>query len=132
LHRSSGCVTTEELFWKLDALQTFIQALHWPDDVFATHLEQRLKLMACDLLDLLLSRTLHAFQTFEKKGTRFGNATDYIVPSEMCVMVNVVLEARNQSLKLCTFAGVDTVRTPIPLRSANPDHENSSLRADNT
>ena len=88
--------------------------------------------MACDLLDLLLSRTLHAFQTFEKKGTRFGNATDYIVPSEMCVMVNVVLEARNQSLKLCTFAGVDTVRTPIPLRSANPDHENSSLRADNT
>lgn len=109
LSRSSGCVTTEELFWKLDALQTFIQSLHWPDDVFANHLEQRLKLMACDLMELLLSRTLHAFQTFEKKGTRFGNATDYIVPTEMCVMVNVVLEARNQSLKLCTFAGVDTV-----------------------
>ena len=65
--------------------------------------------MACDMLDLLLNRTLLAFQSFEKKGTRFGTATDYIVPSEMCVMVNVVLETRNQALKLCTFTGVDVV-----------------------
>ena len=121
-YRSPGCTTTEELFWKMDALQTFIEDLHWPDDVFANHLEQRLKLMACDLLELLLNRTLHSFQTFEKKGTRFGNATDYIIPSEMCVMVNIVFEARNQSLKLCTFTGVDTVSSSGPFTDTSPLH----------
>lgn len=78
--------------------------------MFAKHLEQRLKMMACDMLESSLNRTLQSFQNWEKKGSRFGtNVTDYIVPSEMCVMVNVVLETRNQSLKLCTFDGVDVV-----------------------
>lgn len=107
--RNFSCPTTEELFWKLDALQTFIYDLHWPDEIFAKHLEQRLKLMACDMLETLLNRTLYSFQSWEKKGGRFGNVTDYIIPSEMCVMVNVVLETRNQSIKLCTFDGADTV-----------------------
>ncbi|RWS31419.1 calcium-dependent secretion activator-like protein [Leptotrombidium deliense] len=102
-----GCQTSEELFWKLSALQSFIYELYWPDEVFAKHLEQRLKLMACDMLESCLTRSLQAFQNWEKKGTRFGNATDYIIPSEMCSMINVVLETKNQSLKLCTFDGGD-------------------------
>lgn len=105
-----GCSTSEELFWKLEALQVFIRELAWPDEVFAKHLEQRLKLMACDMLESSLNRTLQGFQNWEKKGTRFGNVTDYIIPTEMCVMINVVLETRNQSLKLCTFDGADIVR----------------------
>jgi hypothetical protein len=109
VRRNFGCATTDELFWKLNALQTFISDLHWPDDMFAKHLDQRLKLLACEMLETLLHRTLSAFQSWEKKGTRFGTATDYIIPAEMCVMVNVVLETRNQSLKLCTFDGVDMV-----------------------
>lgn len=110
MHRSLGCSTSEELSWKLEALQAFISDLHWPDEVFAKHLEQRLKMMACDMLESSLNRTLQSFQNWEKRGSRFGtNVTDYIVPSEMCVMVNVVLETRNQSLKLCTFDGVDVV-----------------------
>jgi hypothetical protein len=103
-----GCAASEELFWKLDALQSFIHDLYWPDDVFAKHLEQRLKLMACDMMDSCISRTLLAFQLWERKGSRWVS-TDYIVPSEMCAMINVVLEAKNQSLKLCTFDGADTV-----------------------
>lgn len=109
VRRNMGCATTDELFWKLDALQTFISDLHWPDDVFAKHLDQRLKQHSCEMLEFLLNRMLAIFQAWEKKGARFGQATDYIIPSEMCVMVNVVLETRNQSLKLCTFDGVDMV-----------------------
>ncbi|XP_074603167.1 calcium-dependent secretion activator 1 isoform X3 [Brevipalpus obovatus] len=102
-----GCDTAEELFWKLTALQDFIKELCWPDEVFANHLEKRLKLMACDMLESCLNRTVHAFQTYEKRGARFGNPTDFILPFEMCSMINVVLETKNQSLKLCTFENGD-------------------------
>ena len=109
LLRPAGCASSEDLFWKLDALQTFIHDLYWPDEVFAKHLEQRLKLMACDMMEACINRTLQAFQMWERKGSSRWNSTDYIVPSEMCAMINVILEAKNQSLKLCTFDGADTV-----------------------
>jgi len=112
-----GCGTSEDLFWKLEALQVFIRELQWPDEVFGKHLEQRLKLMACDMLESSLNRTLHAFQTWEKKSARFGNICEYTVPSEMCVMMNVVLETKNQSLKLCTFEGVDNVSIDFFVRT---------------
>lgn len=44
---------------------------------------------------LLIFRTLQAFQQWQKKGSKW-TSTDYIVPSEMCAMINVVLEAKNQ------------------------------------
>lgn len=43
-----------------------------------------------------------------KKGVTFIS-TDYIIPSEMCAMVNVILDAKNQSFKLCAVDGVDLV-----------------------
>ncbi|KAJ9593824.1 hypothetical protein L9F63_027532, partial [Diploptera punctata] len=49
--KGNGCATSEDLFWKLDALQSFIRDLHWPDAEFRQHLEQRLKLMACDMIE---------------------------------------------------------------------------------
>ncbi|XP_075678981.1 calcium-dependent secretion activator 1 isoform X1 [Dermatophagoides pteronyssinus] len=105
----SGWATSVELFWKLNQLQNFIHDLYWPDDVFATHLEQRLKLMACDMIETSINQTMFAFQQWERKGTtRWTTSTDYIIPTEMCTMINVVLESRNQSLKLCTFNGHDT------------------------
>ena len=36
-------------------------------------------------------------------------STDYIVPTDMCAMINVILDAKNQSLKLCAVDGVDVV-----------------------
>ena len=105
---SNGCATSEDLFWKLDALQSFIRDLHWPDPEFRQHLEQRLKLMACDMIDQCINRTDSVFQSWLKKNVAFIS-TDYIIPQEMCAMVNVILDAKNQSFKLCTLEGVDLV-----------------------
>ncbi|KAI4484228.1 hypothetical protein M0804_007684 [Polistes exclamans] len=104
--KGNGCATSEDLFWKLDALQSFIGGLHWPDQEFRQHLEQRLKLMACDMIESCIQRTDTAFQQWLKKGVTF-TSTDYIIPSEICAMVNVILDAKNQSFKLCTVDGVD-------------------------
>ncbi|XP_016903855.1 calcium-dependent secretion activator isoform X3 [Apis cerana] len=104
--KGNGCATSGELFWKLDALQSFIRDLHWPDQEFRQHLEQRLTLMACDMIETCIQRTDAAFQQWLKKGVTFIS-TDYIIPSEMCAMVNVILDAKNQSFELCTIDGVD-------------------------
>ncbi|XP_026473035.1 calcium-dependent secretion activator [Ctenocephalides felis] len=104
--KGNGCVTSEDLFWKLDALQSFIADLNWPDTEFRQHLEQRLKLMACDMMESCIQRTENAFQQWLKKSVTFIS-TDYILPSEMCAMVNVILDAKNQSFKLCAVDGVD-------------------------
>ena len=104
----NGCATSEDLFWKLDALQSFIRDLHWPDPEFAEHLNQRLKMMACDMIDSCIKRTDVSFQNHLKKGILL-NPTDYIVPTEICAMINVVLDAKNQSFKLCAVDGVDVV-----------------------
>lgn len=106
--KGNGCTTSEDLFWKLDALQSFISGLHWPDQEFRVHLEQRLKLMASDMLEASIQKTETAFQQWLKKGTTFSS-TDYIIPSEMCAMVNLILDAKNQSFKLCAVDGVDVV-----------------------
>ncbi|KAK9870659.1 hypothetical protein WA026_008220 [Henosepilachna vigintioctopunctata] len=100
----NGCATTEDLFRKLDALQSFIRDLHWPNTEFQEHLEQRLKLILC----ILHPRILHTknrlnLSTWLKKAVAFIY-TDYIIPSEMCAVVNVIVDAKNQSFKLC---GVD-------------------------
>jgi hypothetical protein len=87
--KGNGCATSEDLFWKLDALQSFIRDLHWPDIEFAHHLNQRLKLMACDMLESCILRTDDKFQNHLKKGVLL-NATDYILPTEICAMVKTM------------------------------------------
>lgn len=104
----NGCATSEDLFWKLDALQSFIRDLHWPDAEFRQHLEQRLKLMACDMIESCISRTDTSYQQWLKKSVTFIS-TDYIIPMEMCAMINVILDAKNQSFKLCAVDGIDVV-----------------------
>lgn len=53
---SNGSGTTEDLFWKLDALQTFIRDLHWPEDEFAKHLDNRMKLMSSNMIESCVKR----------------------------------------------------------------------------
>uniref|UniRef100_A0A336KFR6 CSON009414 protein n=1 Tax=Culicoides sonorensis TaxID=179676 RepID=A0A336KFR6_CULSO len=105
--KGNGCATSEDLFWKLDALQSFIRDLHWPDAEFRTHLEQRLKMMASDMIESCIQRTDSSFQSWLKKTGVPFISTDYIVPTEMCAMVNVMLDAKNQSFKLCSVEGID-------------------------
>jgi len=52
----NGCATSEDMLWKLDALQSFILDLHWPDEVFAEHLSHRLKLMSADMIEAAAKR----------------------------------------------------------------------------
>ena len=54
-------------------------------------------------------RTFAAFESQLNKGILL-DATTYVLPSEICSMVNVVLDAKNQSVKLCAVDGVDRVR----------------------
>lgn len=104
---STGCASSVDIFMKLNTVQNFIHDLYWPDDAMAQHVEDRVRSMACDNIMSVIQYTSAAFQQWERKGSR--TSTEYIVPNEMCTMINVVLEAKNQSLKLCTFKGHDKV-----------------------
>ena len=58
IYFSNGCATSEDIFWKLDALQNFVRDLHWPDPEFANHLNQRLKAMAADMIESSIHRSV--------------------------------------------------------------------------
>ncbi|XP_015248487.1 PREDICTED: calcium-dependent secretion activator 1-like, partial [Cyprinodon variegatus] len=95
---NNGSATSEDLFWKLDALQTFIKDLHWPEEEFGKHLETRLKLMSSDMIESCIKRTRAAF---EAKLQRSSRTTDFRVPQSICTMFNVMVDAKSQSAKLC-------------------------------
>uniref|UniRef100_A0AAY5ETS9 Ca2+-dependent activator protein for secretion a n=1 Tax=Electrophorus electricus TaxID=8005 RepID=A0AAY5ETS9_ELEEL len=97
---NNGSGTSEDLFWKLDALQTFIRELHWPEEEFAKHLETRLKLMSSDMIESCVKRTRVAF---EVKLQRSSRTTDFRVPQSICTMFNVMVDAKAQSAKLCAM-----------------------------
>ncbi|XP_069485198.1 calcium-dependent secretion activator 2 isoform X4 [Ambystoma mexicanum] len=98
----NGCNTSEDLFWKLDALQVFVYDLHWPEPEFSHHLEQRLKLMASDMLEACVKRTRMAFELRLQKTNK---STDLRLPSSVCTMFNVLVDAKKQSAKLCVLDG---------------------------
>ncbi|XP_066447943.1 calcium-dependent secretion activator 2 isoform X5 [Eleutherodactylus coqui] len=99
---NNGSATSEDLFWKLDALQDFIHDLHWPETEFANHLEQRLKLMASDMIEACVKRTR---STFEVKLQRTCKSTDLRIPASVCTMFNVLVDAKKQCSKLCVLDG---------------------------
>ncbi|XP_063302896.1 calcium-dependent secretion activator 2 isoform X3 [Pelobates fuscus] len=99
---NNGSSTSEDLFWKLDALQDFIHDLHWPETEFASHLEQRLKLMASDMIEACVRRTRTAF---ELKLQRTSKTIDFRIPSSVCTMFNVLVDAKKQCCKLCALDG---------------------------
>jgi len=53
---SNGCATSEDMLWKLEALQTFVFDLHWPDEVFAEHINQRLKTLSTEMIEAAADR----------------------------------------------------------------------------
>ncbi|KAF7246523.1 Calcium-dependent secretion activator 2 [Varanus komodoensis] len=99
---NNGSATSEDLFWKLDALQMFVYDLHWPEPEFAHHLEQRLKLMASDMIEACIKRTRNAF---ELKLQKTNKSTDLRIPSTVCTMFNVLVDAKKQTAKLCILDG---------------------------
>ncbi|KAM9759412.1 calcium-dependent secretion activator 1 isoform 22-T22 [Menidia menidia] len=97
---NNGSGTSEDLFWKLDALQTFIRDLHWPEEEFAKHLESRIKLMSSNMIENCVKRTRMAF---ESKLTKSSKSTDFRVSPSLCTMFNVMVDAKDQSAKLCAM-----------------------------
>ncbi|TSM52342.1 Calcium-dependent secretion activator 2 [Bagarius yarrelli] len=95
---TNGSATSEDLFWKLDALQMFVMDLHWPEPEFARHLEQRLKLMASDMMEACVKRTKAAFDIKMQKSSK---STDFRVPLSVCTMINILMDAKKQYSKLC-------------------------------
>uniref|UniRef100_A0A8C6Q1Y8 Ca2+-dependent activator protein for secretion b n=1 Tax=Nothobranchius furzeri TaxID=105023 RepID=A0A8C6Q1Y8_NOTFU len=96
----NGSGTSEDLFWKLDALQTFIRDLHWPEEEFAKHLESRIKLMSSNMIENCVKRTRMAF---ESKLTKSSKSTDFRISPSLCTMFNVMVDAKDQSAKLCAM-----------------------------
>ncbi|XP_043977186.1 calcium-dependent secretion activator 1 isoform X12 [Gambusia affinis] len=96
----NGSGTSEDLFWKLDALQTFIRDLHWPEDEFAKHLENRIRLMSSNMIENCVKRTRMAF---ESKLTKSSKSTDFRISPSLCTMFNVMVDAKDQSAKLCAM-----------------------------
>ncbi|CAF0840085.1 unnamed protein product [Rotaria sordida] len=106
--KTRGCATSEDILWKLGALQCFIRDLHWPDEIFGEHLEKRLKQMASDMIEACAKRVWRHFETWIKKGGLIGGtSSDYLLPSECCVMINVILDCKVQALKLCALHSGD-------------------------
>ncbi|KAM8891048.1 calcium-dependent secretion activator 2-like isoform 3-T3 [Spinachia spinachia] len=97
---NNGSATSEDLFWKLDALQMFVLDLHWPEAEFAKHLEQRLKLMASDMMEACIKRTKWAFDCKMQKA---GRSTEFRVAPPLCTMFNVLMDAKKQCSKLCVL-----------------------------
>ncbi|KAI4793787.1 hypothetical protein KUCAC02_032493, partial [Chaenocephalus aceratus] len=91
----------------LDALQSFVLDLHWPEPEFAKHLEQRLKLMASDMMEACVKRTKSAFDAKMQKACK---STDFRVPLSVCTMFNVLMDAKKQCSKLCVLDTGQEVR----------------------
>ncbi|XP_078487946.1 calcium-dependent secretion activator 1-like isoform X2 [Ciona intestinalis] len=87
-----------DVLWKLDALQSFVRELHWPDAIFACHIEHRLKLMASDMIQSVVSRTVQRFNVILAS---CRVSVDFIVTPQICSLINVALECRKQSVKIC-------------------------------
>nr|XP_040059536.1 calcium-dependent secretion activator 1 isoform X2 [Gasterosteus aculeatus aculeatus] len=96
----NGSGTSEDLFWKLEALQTFIRDLHWPEEEFAKHLESRIQLMSSNMIENCVKRTRIAF---ESKLTKSSKSTDFRISPTLCTMFNVMVDAKDQSAKLCAM-----------------------------
>ncbi|XP_038873984.1 calcium-dependent secretion activator 2-like isoform X2 [Salvelinus namaycush] len=97
---NNGSETSEDLFWKLDALQMFVLDLHWSEPEFAKHLEQRLKLMASNMMEACVKRTKAAFDSKMQKASK---STDFRVSLSVCTMFNVLIDAKKQCSKLCVL-----------------------------
>ena len=49
------------MLWKLEALQTFVFDLHWPDEVFGEHISQRLRTLSTEMIEAAANRSAHPF-----------------------------------------------------------------------
>ncbi|KAI1732731.1 PH domain-containing protein [Ditylenchus destructor] len=100
--RKDGCATSEDIYWKLDALQGFIHDLNWPEEEFARYLSVRMKSLAIDMISKCANCTYQCFDSYMQKAKK---STDYVLPSEVCVMINVIFSSKSRAARLTVDAG---------------------------
>uniref|UniRef100_A0A914LRQ5 Calcium-dependent secretion activator n=2 Tax=Meloidogyne TaxID=189290 RepID=A0A914LRQ5_MELIC len=113
--RKDGCSTSEDIYWKLDALHGFIQDLNWPAEIFAMELQGRMRSLSSEMISRCACCTYQCFDQFMQ---RVKKSLDWILPSEVCVMVNVVFASKARAAKLnggehALFALDDTLDTML-------------------
>lgn len=121
-----GCSTSEDIYWKLDALQGFIQDLNWPEEEFAKYLQVRMRNLASEMISKCASWSVQSFfiflahlyfsfsstyQCFDQFMQRAKKSLDWTLPCETCVMINVMFASKTRATKLSasnenTFAGM--------------------------
>uniref|UniRef100_A0A914ZM37 Calcium-dependent secretion activator n=2 Tax=Parascaris univalens TaxID=6257 RepID=A0A914ZM37_PARUN len=100
--RKDGCATSEDIYWKLDALQGFVQDLNWPEEEFAKYLQVRMKALASEMISKCANCTYQCFDGFMQRARK---STDYVLPSEVCVMINVIFSSKSRATKLTIDSG---------------------------
>uniref|UniRef100_A0AC35U6B7 Calcium-dependent secretion activator n=1 Tax=Rhabditophanes sp. KR3021 TaxID=114890 RepID=A0AC35U6B7_9BILA len=95
--RKDGCSTSEDIYWKLDALQGFVKDLNWPEDEFAKYLNVRMKTLASDMIKKCANCTYQCFDTIMQRAKK---NTDYVLPEVVCVMCNVLFISKARAIKL--------------------------------
>ncbi|XP_063713044.1 calcium-dependent secretion activator 1-like isoform X2 [Symsagittifera roscoffensis] len=92
-----GAIASDNLIHKLCALQDFMHDINWPDLEFRDHLDQRLKLLAADMVEQAVRKTKTHFDNHIAKG---GTGTGYLIPNSICVMINCLLDCDDKADKL--------------------------------
>ncbi|KAL6737408.1 hypothetical protein Aduo_011052 [Ancylostoma duodenale] len=100
--RKEGCATSEDIYWKLDALHTFVCDLNWPEEEFRKYLNVRMKSLTSDMISKVASST---YQQFDSWMQRARKSTDYILPSEVCVMINVLFSSKARATRIAVDGG---------------------------
>ncbi|KJH40596.1 hypothetical protein DICVIV_13447 [Dictyocaulus viviparus] len=100
--RKEGCATSEDIYWKLDALHIFVVDLNWPEEEFRKYLNVRMKSLSSDMILKVASST---YQQFDYWMQRARKSTDYILPSEVCVMINVLFSSKARAMRVSVDAG---------------------------
>ncbi|KAF8373645.1 unc-31 [Pristionchus pacificus] len=100
--RKDGCTTSEDIYWKLDALMNFVIDLNWPEEEFRRYLTGRMKNLTSEMITKVANCT---FQAFDQWMQRSRKSTDYVLPIEVCVMVNVIFSSKARALRLKMDAG---------------------------
>ena len=120
-----GSIASDNLIHKLCALQDFMHDINWPDLEFRDHLDQRLKLLAADMIEqavrklvnftqviqgALVVREKLIFRTkmhFDNHIAKGGTGTGYLIPNSICVMINCLLDC-DEKVSFSNFTKVQT------------------------
>uniref|UniRef100_S4RUG8 Uncharacterized protein n=1 Tax=Petromyzon marinus TaxID=7757 RepID=S4RUG8_PETMA len=97
--RPGGSATSNELLWKLNALQAFIQDLKWPEVQFSYQMDQRLKLMANEMISCCVSRMLEVAWDVRIVHTSYSDST--LTSESHSTLVRVTPHSESHSTRIC-------------------------------